>query len=115
MPPAGFALHVVPNELTAHAEYDFVFKHASGVDINLVVSIPTSKQAQELASKKDGKPVFPVVFFIHGGGAVQGGLGERYQHQLEGMSRVPMVCVAPNYRYVHDLAHDDIFCACSQI
>lgn len=98
---AEYRLRVEENELTARTEHEFVYKRASGVeDINLVVSVPASPAAHTRAPHRGGRPCFPVVFWVHGGGAVQGGLGERYQHHLEGLSRVPFVCVAPNYRCV---------------
>lgn len=94
---SAFAFKTAETPLTVHDRCTFTFKRASGIDLPIDVFIPAFPATKEVLEQHGS---YPVVFWIHGGGGVQGGRTERYQHLLEGINKVPCVGIFPDYRYV---------------
>lgn len=94
----AFSFETYANAWTVHDEYTFIYKHASGVDIPVDVFVPTSPEAKAACAQRGGS--LPVLFWIHGGGGLQGGRTERYQHLLEAVNKTAFVGVFPDYRCV---------------
>lgn len=98
--------HIDETETNARSIHTFIYKHASGLDLPLDVHIPTSESAQAAIQRNGGS--VPVVFWLHGGGAVQGGRKETYQHLVNAVNNGPFILVSVDYRYVShviDLTH----------